>query len=279
MWFGRRRDPRIGDELRFHRDRLIDDYMAAGMDRAEATRQAFLKLGNVAQVEEAVRDVRGRWLEDLAKDLRYTLRTLRRSPGFSTVATLSFALGIGANVAIFTLINAVMLRSLASAGAASARADHASPGRARRAGVVSALRAVPRQRQIDLGRVRAGLGQPGRRHRRTGGVRHRGARQRRLLHRPWNRAGRGPVAGHRGHAVGVHARSRHQHPVLAAPIRRQSISARQDRHDSRSGLHDRGGDARVVRGRQAWSTAGPDATARRDDDERGCSGDPPTSTG
>ena len=50
--------------------------------------------------------------EDLAKDLRYTLRTLRRSPGFSTVATLSFALGIGANVAIFTLINAVMLRTL-----------------------------------------------------------------------------------------------------------------------------------------------------------------------
>ena len=112
MWFGRRRDPRIGDELRFHRDRLIDDYMAAGMDRAEATRQAFLRLGNVAQVEEAVRDVRGRWLEDLAKDLRYTLRTLRRSPGFSIVATLSFALGIGANVAIFTLINAVMLRTL-----------------------------------------------------------------------------------------------------------------------------------------------------------------------
>ena len=263
MWFGRRRDPRIGDELRFHRDRLIDDYMAAGMDRAEATRQAFLKLGNVAQVEEAVRDVRGRWLEDLAKDLRYTLRTLRRSPGFSTVATLSFALGIGANVAIFTLINAVMLRTL------PVREPH------RLVQITRLLDGHPGQvsyplfeqfrdnvKSISGAFAQASVNQAVV-DRRTGGVRHRGARQRRLLHRPWNRAGRGPVAGHRGHAVGVHAWSRHQHPVLAAPIRRQPISARQDRHDSRSGLHDRGRDAGVVRGRPAWSTAGPDAAARR----------------
>jgi predicted permease len=112
MWFSRRRDPRLGDEVRFHRDRLIEDYMAAGMDRKEAERRAFLEFGNVAQIEEACRDVRGRWLEDLAKDLRYTLRTLRRNPGFAAVAVLSFALGIGANAAIFTLINAVMLRTL-----------------------------------------------------------------------------------------------------------------------------------------------------------------------
>ena len=200
MWFGRRRDPRIGDELRFHRDRLIDDYMAAGLDRAEATRQAFLKLGNVAQVEEAVRDVRGRWLEDLAKDLRYTLRTLRRSPGFST-SLRSRSRWASARTSPSSLDQRGDAADPAGARAASARADHASPRRARRAGVVSALRAVPRQRQIDLGRVRAGLGQPGRRHRRTGGVRHRGARQRRLLHRPRTRAGRGPVAGHRGHAA------------------------------------------------------------------------------
>ncbi len=74
MWLGRRRDPRIGDEVRFHRDRLIEDYMAAGMDREEAERRAFLEFGDVAQIEEACRDVRGRWLEDLAKDLRYALR-------------------------------------------------------------------------------------------------------------------------------------------------------------------------------------------------------------
>src|SRR6266496_1030104 len=111
MWFSTRH-ARLGDEVRFHRDRLIEDYMAAGMDRKEAERRAFLEFGNVPQIEEACRDVHGRWLEDLAKDLRYTVRTLRRNPGFSIVAVVSLALGIGANAAIFTLINAVMLRTL-----------------------------------------------------------------------------------------------------------------------------------------------------------------------
>ena len=112
MWFHRRRDPRIADELRFHRDRLIEDHLAAGSTPQEAERRAFLALGNVASLEEAVRDVRGRWLEDARRDVGYTLRGLRRSPVFAAVAILSFALGIGANVAIFSVINAVILRSL-----------------------------------------------------------------------------------------------------------------------------------------------------------------------
>jgi predicted permease len=112
MWFNRRRDPRVRDEIRFHRDRLIEDYLAAGMDRAEAERRAFLEFGNPAQIEESVRDVRGRWLEDLGRDLRYALRALGRNRGFAAVAVLSLALGIGANAAIFSLINAVMLRAL-----------------------------------------------------------------------------------------------------------------------------------------------------------------------
>src|SRR5258706_2987366 len=112
MWFSRRRDPRVRDEIRFHRDRLIDDYMAAGMNRPEAERRAFLEFGNAPQIEEAVRDVRGRWLDDVGRDLRYAVRTLGRNRGFAAVAVLSLALGIGANAAIFSLINAVMLRAL-----------------------------------------------------------------------------------------------------------------------------------------------------------------------
>ena len=112
IWPRRRRDPRIGDEIRFHRDRLIEDYVAAGVEPQEAARRASLAFGNIASIEEECHDVRGRWLQDMGQDLRHTLRMLRRNRVFATVVILTLALGIGANTAIFSLVNAVMLEAL-----------------------------------------------------------------------------------------------------------------------------------------------------------------------
>jgi putative ABC transport system permease protein len=112
MWFNRRRDPRTQDELRFHRDRLVDDYMAAGMSRADAEGRAFLEFGNIATIVENVKDVRGRWLEDLGRDIRCGARALRRSLGFAVTAAATLALAIGASTAMFSVVNAVVLRPL-----------------------------------------------------------------------------------------------------------------------------------------------------------------------
>ena len=113
MWF--RKQPfeaSLDKELRYHYERLVRDFIAEGFDPGEARRRARLEFGGVEQIKDDCRDVRGRWLDDFGKDLGYTARPLRRSPGFLARSVLSLALGIGANTAIFTLINAVMLSSL-----------------------------------------------------------------------------------------------------------------------------------------------------------------------
>ena len=112
MWLKRRPDPRIHDELQFHRDRLIDDYMAAGMSRTDAARRAFLEFGNVATTAERVRDVRGRWLEDFGRDIRCAARTLRKNLGVAMTSAATLALAIGTNTAMFSVLNAVVLRPL-----------------------------------------------------------------------------------------------------------------------------------------------------------------------
>ena len=103
----------LDDELRFHFEREATKYRTAGLSPEEARRRARLALGGIEQVREDCREARGiNLIESFLQDCRYALRVLRRTPVITSIAIFSLALGIGANTAIFTLIDAVMLKML-----------------------------------------------------------------------------------------------------------------------------------------------------------------------
>lgn len=102
----------VEDELRFHIEHEIANNIARGMAPAEARRVALRDFGGVTQVREAVRDVRTTWLDSAWRDTRYAVRALSAAPGFTIVALLVLTLSIGASTAIFSVVDAVILRGL-----------------------------------------------------------------------------------------------------------------------------------------------------------------------
>ncbi len=108
-----RMERELDKELEFHFESQVADKMRSGISETEARRLTRLEFGGMEQIKEDCRESRGTlWLESIVQDVRFGLRQLRSSPGFTFIAILSLTLGIGANTAIFTLLNAILLRPL-----------------------------------------------------------------------------------------------------------------------------------------------------------------------
>src|SRR4029077_1090163 len=113
LFFREHAAQQLNDELQFHLEQQIAENVAAGMSQEEARHSAMRSFGNATIIREEARDAWG-WitLEQIGQDVRYGFRTLRNNPLFTAVAVLTLGFGIGANTAMFSLLDQVVLRLL-----------------------------------------------------------------------------------------------------------------------------------------------------------------------
>ena len=226
-------------ELRLHLELETEENVRRGMTPNEARRRALVSFGGVEQTKEAVRDEREtRWLDEISADVRYALRGFRRQPWFAATAVLLLALGIGANVAIFSVVHRLILRPLPFPDGPRMVFLQRTSGH-------GALIAGSRRQFIDDWRARA---------RRRRGHHHggrRAVRDRRYGSVAGARLGRGDSArGTRVHRRASRARSRHrgaghaheraarrsvERRPVAAFVRRVTLGARQNDSARRNG--------------------------------------------